>query len=207
MLPAILILAGGRSRRMGQDKALCAFPGGPTLLDRVAGRLHGQGAPVFLNAADTPAFARCGLTLIPDHEPGQPGPLAGILAGLEWMRDHRPDIGLLMTVPVDLPFVPRDLLFRLQAALHPQDGTPGGLMACAESGGRVHHAAALWPVTMAAGLRRALDSGVRRVRDWTDPHDPARVSFATTPVDPFLNVNHPEDLARAWRLSAHHPTV
>jgi molybdopterin-guanine dinucleotide biosynthesis protein A len=193
--PVILVLAGGRATRMGGgDKALRPF-GGATLLDHVLARLAGQGLRIVLNANGDPArFARFGLPVLADTVPGHPGPLAGVLAGMEWVLAHAPGATHLVTVPTDCPFVPTDLVARLTAAR--------AEMACAESGGQAHPVVGLWPVRLAPLLRRALvEQGMRGVASWTAQFPLARVAFAAEPIDPFFNVNTPEDLAVAVALA------
>jgi molybdopterin-guanine dinucleotide biosynthesis protein A len=196
--PTILVLAGGQATRMGGgDKALRPF-GGSTLLDHVLARLAGQGARIVLNANGDPArLARFGLPVLPDTVPGHPGPLAGVLAGMEWVRAHAPDTVDLVTVPTDAPFLPRDLVDRL---LWARDAA-GADLACAASANQTHPVAALWPVRLAPSLRRALvEERLHRVRSWTARFALAHADFPAEPFDPFLNVNTPDDLAatEAW---------
>lgn len=194
-LPAILVLAGGRATRMGgADKALLPFAG-TTLLDHVLGRVAGQGAPLLLSANGDPArFARFGLPVLPDPVGNWPGPLAGILAGLEWLATHAPATAWLVSVPADTPFLPPDLVPRLQAARV----AAAAVLACAESGGRLHPVVGLWPVRLASELRQALlGEGLRRVEAWATRYPLARATFAAQPYDPFLNLNTPAELRAA----------
>ena len=194
--PAVLVLAGGRATRMGgADKALRMF-GHSTLLDHVLARLAGQRAPIILlNANGDPGrLARFGLPVVPDTVPGYPGPLAGVLAGMEWLLAHAPDTSDIVTVPTDSPFLPLDLVDRLLAA---RDASFAD-MACAASAGQVHPVAGLWPVRLAAQLREALvQERLYRIDRWTARFKLAQAEFGTSPVDPFLNVNTPDDLAAA----------
>ncbi|TCP44486.1 molybdenum cofactor guanylyltransferase MobA [Rhodovulum marinum] len=187
-----LILAGGGGRRMGgADKALIRL-GGETLLTRVAARLAPQVDALALSAnGPAGAYADAGLPVLPDAPPGDRGPLAGVLAGLDWAAGQGADA--LVTAAVDTPFLPRDMVARLLA-----NGAP---LAVAESGGRVHPTAALWPVALRAELRAALDRGERRVGGFAQVQGAARVGFGpgADGIDPFFNINTPEDLARAER--------
>ncbi len=191
-LPAVMVLAGGRATRMGGgDKALVPLAGA-TLLDEVLRRLAGQGSRIVINANGDPGrFARFGLPVLPDTLPDHPGPLAGILAGLLWVASiHGPD-ARMVSVPTDCPFVPLDLVARLLA--------PGADLALASSGGRLHPVVGLWPVRLASALQTALvDEGLRRVDRFTGRHDPAVVAFEAgrDGIDPFLNVNDRDELAR-----------
>ncbi len=194
--PVVLVLAGGRATRMGGgDKALRRF-GNATLLDQVLVRIAGQQARcIVLNANGDPArFARFGLPVLPDTVPDHPGPLAGVLAGMEWMVANMPNTVDMVTVPTDSPFLPTDLVDRLLTA---RDAA-GADMACAASAGQAHPVTALWPVRLAPQLRHALvEERVRRVDHWTARFKLVQAEFAADPVDPFLNVNTREELAAA----------
>lgn len=180
------ILAGGLSRRMGADKALLPWGGG-TLAGAVRDRLAAQAAPVAVAGGNADALAVLGLPVLPDAWPGRPGPLAGILAAMEWAAGL--GAAAVLTAPCDAPFLPPDLAARLGA---------GPLPAVAASGGRRHPVVGLWPVAMAGEVRAALAAGTRRVGDVAGA---ARaVAWDAGPPDPFGNVNTPEDLraARGW---------
>jgi molybdopterin-guanine dinucleotide biosynthesis protein A len=187
------ILAGGLSRRMGTEKALLPLAGRP-LVAWVADRLASQVDGLLVNANGDPArFAALGLPVVADAVPGHPGPLAGILAALDWARLHRPSAGAVLTVPTDCPFLPTDLADRLGDAL-----AKGAPAAVAASGGRRHPVTGLWPVELAEALRAALVvEGLRRVEQWVERCGGVAVDFPSGPADPFLNVNSPDDLALA----------
>jgi molybdopterin-guanine dinucleotide biosynthesis protein A len=200
-----LVLAGGLARRMGGgDKALLPICG-KTILDRVLARIDPQCAGVILNANGDPArFARFGLPVIADDIPDFAGPLAGILAGLDWAAANAPGIEWIVSVPGDCPFVPRDLVTRLHAA-RTEQAQP---LACAKSGDWRHPVAGLWQVALRADLRRALlDEGLHKIEVWTARHGVAIAEWADKPVDPFFNVNRPEDLAEAERIATQHADV
>jgi molybdopterin-guanine dinucleotide biosynthesis protein A len=193
-----LLLAGGQSRRMGGgDKALMKL-GDETLLARIIARVRPQVGPLVLNAnGDVSRFAGFDLPIVPDVVEGYAGPLAGVLTGLEWTRTHAPDCDYVASFACDAPFVPRDLVPRLVAAMQRENAD----MACATSDGREHPVFALWPVRLAENLRRAVvEEGVRKVDAWTARYKLARTPFATDPVDPFFNVNAPQDMAAAEAL-------
>ena len=198
-----LVLAGGLARRMGGgDKAMLRI-GGATILDRVLQRLRPQASAVILNANGDPArFAKTGLAVVPDSVPGFAGPLAGILAGLDWAAIHTPDIAWIGSVPGDCPFLPRDLFARLHAA-RTQAATP---LACAKSGDWRHPVVGLWPVALRDDLRHALVvEDLRKIEIWTGRHGVALAEWPDSPVDPFFNVNTPEDAARAEGIVGNHP--
>jgi molybdopterin-guanine dinucleotide biosynthesis protein A len=198
--PLGLVLAGGLARRMGGgDKARIRI-GGSTILERVLARFQPQCAEVILNANGDPArFADSGLTVVPDSVPDFAGPLAGILAGLDWAAAHRPQIADVASVPGDCPFLPGDLVARLSAA-RAAAGVP---LACARSGEWRHPVVALWPVKLREDLRHALvEEDLRKIEIWTGRHGVATVDWPVAPIDPFFNVNTPEDAAAAERMAA-----
>jgi molybdenum cofactor guanylyltransferase len=195
-----LLLAGGQSRRMGGgDKALRPLAG-QTFLARIVERLRPQVASLVLNANGDPArFAGFGLPIVADGVPDFAGPLAGVLAGLDWAAAQRPDCTHIASVAIDAPFLPKDLVARLAAALMAADAD----LACAASGGRVHPVFGLWPVRLREDLRQALvGEHIRKVDLWTARHKLVTVPFADRPVDPFFNANRPEDLEAATALLA-----
>jgi molybdopterin-guanine dinucleotide biosynthesis protein A len=194
-VPAV-ILAGGRATRLGgSDKAFVPLGGRP-LIDHVLARLRPQASALAISANGDPArFAALGLPVLADTVPGFPGPLAGLLAGIEWLRETRPSALALLTVPVDCPVLPGDLAARLHAAA-------AGRIAIAASGGRRHPVAALWPVGIADALRAGLtDGGIRMVEAFALSRPHVTVDWPTEPFDPFLNINTPADLAAAGRFA------
>ena len=193
-----LLLAGGQSRRMGGgDKALRPL-GGISLLDRVVERLRPQVEAIVLNANGDPArFARFALPVVADSVPGFAGPLAGVIAGLDWAAVERPDCPYVVSVATDAPFLPADLVARLAEGL---EGARADL-ACAASGGRTHPVFGLWPVQLRNELRQAVvEEGIRKVDLWTARYKLITVPFADQPVDPFFNANRPADFNAAAAL-------
>ena len=198
-----VLLAGGLARRMGGgDKGLRAL-GGRTILARVIERARPQVTALLVNAnGDAARFAEFGLPVRADAVPGYPGPLAGVLAGLDWAAETLPSCPLVASFPCDAPFLPLDLVACLAAA---REGA-GAEIACASSLGQAHPVFALWPVALRLELRRAIvEEGVRKVDMWTARHRLVQVDFASDLVDPFFNANRPEDLAEAQRLVAAAP--
>ena len=195
-----LVLAGGLARRMGGgDKALIRI-GNETILARALARLTPQTSGVVLNAnGDLARFASFGLPVVADSVPDFAGPLAGVLAGLDWVAAHRPDIEWIVSVPGDCPFLPRDLVARLHEARAAQDEP----LACAKSGDWRHPVVGLWPVALREDLRHAItQEGLRKIEVWTARHGVALAEWSAEPVDPFFNVNTPEDVERATGLAA-----
>ncbi|MBM1169723.1 molybdenum cofactor guanylyltransferase MobA [Microvirga arabica] len=194
-----VVLAGGLSRRMGgNDKALLPLAG-RSLVEHATERLAPQCESVILNANGDPCrFSRMTLPIVPDSIPDYLGPLAGILAALEWSATHRPDIDWVVSAPADTPFIPHDLVLRLHEAFN----ETRKLIACATSGSQAHFAVGLWPVSLRHDLRQALvNQGTRSIRDWISRHDHAEASWPIAPVDPFFNINTSEDLRHAEILA------
>jgi len=196
-----LVLAGGLARRMGGgDKAKIEI-GGVTILDRVLATLSGQCVGLAINANGDPArFAEVGLPVIPDNVPDHPGPLAGILAGLDWLAEQSRGIEWMLTVPGDCPFLPDDLVERLHQARRKMGaGVP---LACARSGEWRHPVVGLWPLALREDLRHALTvEDLRKIEVWTARHGIAVADWPTEPVDPFFNVNTPDDAKRAGTMT------
>ncbi len=191
-----VILAGGLARRMGGgDKALRRI-GGRTLLALVAERLRPQVATLVLNANGDPSrFSGYGLPVIADSVAGNPGPLGGILAALDWVAAEHPAAGWIATVPCDTPFLPDDLVRRLHSARV----TAGATLSIASSHGRAHPVVAVWPVTLRTALRAAVTiDGVRRVERFASGYECVRVAWDEEP-DPFININTETELATADR--------
>src|SRR5215472_1788446 len=187
-----VLLAGGLARRMGGGDKPLRLIAGRSLLDRVIERLRPQVAALVLNANGDPArFAAYGLPVVADSVSGNPGPLAGVLAGLDWTAQHRPDCPMVVSVATDAPFLPADLVSRLAAGL----AADAADLACAASGGQPHPVIGLWPVRLRDALRHAVaEEGLRKVDLWTARYRLATVAFPERPIDPFFNANRPEDL-------------
>lgn len=183
----------------GGDKARIEI-GGVSILDRVLATLSAQCPRLVINANGDPArFEDTGLPVVPDDVQGHPGPLAGVLAGLDWLAAQKLGIEWMVSVPGDCPFLPDDLVERLHAARR-EAGVP---LACARSGEWRHPVVALWPVALRADLRQALvEQDMRKIEVWTARHGIAIADWPAEPVDPFLNVNTPEDVARAEQIAA-----
>ncbi|WP_299412706.1 molybdenum cofactor guanylyltransferase MobA [uncultured Sulfitobacter sp.] len=193
--PLGVILAGGQATRMGGgDKGLRVL-GGQTLLARVHARLAPQVADVALNAnGDAGRFADVGLPVVSDSIDGFAGPLAGVLAGLDWAAEQGADT--IVTAAADTPFFPCDLVPQLQLAsegmIHPLvlAATPDPKRGTAR-----HPTFGLWPVALRDDLRAALNGGLRKVVLWTAEHGGREAVFPEE--EAFFNVNTPDDLARA----------
>ena len=200
--PATLcvVLAGGLGRRMGGGDKPMREIGGRTILDHVIERLEPQCDGLLLNANGDPArFARFGLPVVADTIEGYPGPLAGILAAVEWTAANRPGVEWVASAAGDCPFLPRDLVARLQQARLAE----GADLAVAMSGGQAHPVIGLWKVTLREELRHALvEDDLRKIDRWTARYRLATVSWPVEPVDPFFNANTVDDLAEAERLAA-----
>lgn len=193
-----VVLAGGLSSRMGGgDKSLQPL-GGRLILSHILDRFAPQVDGVILNANGDPArFTAFSLPVAGDAVPGFVGPLAGVLAGLAWARDNRPNITDIVTVPGDGPFLPRDLVARMVD----EREAAGADLACATSAGQAYPVIGLWPVRLFDDLHHAVvEEDIRKVDRWTARHRLVQVAFSAQPVDPFFNANTPDELAEAERL-------
>lgn len=185
-----VILAGGRSSRMGTNKALVEA-GGMTLLERVKLRARPQVTALLLNVnGDRTPYMRFGLPMFGDSIEDFAGPLAGVLSALEWARDNLPDIEWVASFPVDTPLIPPDLVKGLRDTITNTESD----MACAASGGQIHPVVGLWPVKLADDLRKAVENGARKVEDWSNEYKTAFTEWAGGEADPFFNVNTAGDL-------------
>ena len=194
-----VLLAGGLARRMGGGDKPMRQIGGRTILERVIVRLKPQCDELILNANGDPArFASFGLPVIADSVENFPGPLAGILAALDWTAAHRPGISLVLSAAADCPFLPRDLVARLTEALVNENAQ----LAVAASDGQSHPVIGLWSVSLRDELRHALvQEDVRKIDRWTARYKLATVTWPTEPLDPFFNANTMDDIAEAERLA------
>jgi molybdopterin-guanine dinucleotide biosynthesis protein A len=200
-----ILLAGGKSSRMGGgDKCLRPLGGRP-ILAHIIERLKPQVSGMILNAnGEVSRFAPFGLPVVEDSVAGHAGPLAGVLAGLEWIRRNRPDSEYGVTLATDTPFFPADLVQRFLAA---RGGSPA--LAVARSAAGLHPVIGLWPVALADDIGDSLDRGLRKVGDFTERHGATEVPFPPVKIgereiDPFFNINRPEDLAEAEALTSEH---
>ena len=192
-----VLLAGGLARRMGGgDKALREL-GGKTILERVIARARTQTDALVLNANGDPArFAGYGLPVAADGIADFAGPLAGILAGLDWAAAEYPDCRWVASFATDTPFLPADLVARLCAAV-----ADGAKLACAASAGRSHPVFGLWPISLRGALRAAMvEEAMRKIDAFTARYGCAVIEFPIQPVDPFFNANKPDDLTEAEAL-------
>jgi molybdopterin-guanine dinucleotide biosynthesis protein A len=190
-----VILAGGQARRLGGgDKALVEVGGRP-LLAHAIDRLAPQVSDIVINAnGELSRFDSFGLPVVADKVAGFAGPLAGVLAGLEWAAANAPDCDRVVTVATDAPFFPEDLVARLADAAASENAD----LACAASGGRNHPVFGLWPVDLRDDLRCALvEEDIRKVDLWTARHRLVVVPFFVSGVDPFFNINRAEDVVEA----------
>ena len=193
-----VILAGGKSRRMGGgDKCLVTL-GGKSLIKRIIQSVGHQVTHLIINTnSDPKLFSDFKLPVVPDVIEGRLGPLAGVLTALEWASVNTPECDWIASFASDAPFIPNDLVCRLRLAIEEE----GGDIACAVSSGRHHPVFALWPRRLASDLRAAIiHDGLRKVDDWTSHFRQVRVEFDTETVDPFFNINRPQDLLFAKAL-------
>ena len=198
--PLGVILAGGLATRMGGgDKGLLVLDG-QTLLSRVIDRLSPQVAGIAINAnGDAARFSGFGMPVVPDSIDGFAGPLAGVLAGLDWAANQSADH--IVTAAADTPFFPADLVPRLLMAAEDADVSMALAASPHPTRGMLRQPTfGLWPVALRDDLRAALQGGVRKVVQWTDSHGAALAPFQVDGFDPFFNVNTPEDMKVAQAL-------
>ena len=195
-----VLLAGGLARRMGGGDKPMRQIGGHTILARVIARLKPQCDGLILNANGDPArFSNFGLPVIADTVENFPGPLAGILAALDWAAANRPAVEYILSAAADCPFLPRDLVARLQRARTEENAQ----LAVAASDGQSHPVIGLWSVSLREQLRHALVvEDVRKIDRWTARYKLATVEWPAEPLDPFFNANTVDDIAAAERLAA-----
>ncbi|MEO9823807.1 MAG: molybdenum cofactor guanylyltransferase MobA [Paracoccaceae bacterium] len=194
--PHGVILAGGQATRMGGgDKGLLPLANS-TLLGYVIERFSPQVEALALNAnGDSARFSDYSLPVLADSIDGFVGPLAGVLAGMDWAATQ--GASHIVTAAADTPFFPADLVPQLILAAE----TQGKPIALARTEDGRHPTFGLWPVELREDLRIALGDGVRKVVAWTDKHGTGMADFPTLGFDPFFNVNTPEDLELAARLA------
>lgn len=188
-----VVIAGGRSSRMGREKAFETIRG-RMIIDRIVPCLHSQVAAVAINAnAGLARFEYLGPSIIRDDQTGAGTPLAGLHAALTFANAQGFDAAL--TVPSDSPFLPSDLARRLSDT--------GQRAAIAASGGQAHYLTGLWRRELLSEVRQDLASGlIVRMQDWARRCDAAVVDWPAVPYDPFFNVNTPQELAEAERIAA-----
>lgn len=190
-----IVLAGGLSSRMGGEEKGFLHIGGVPIIERVLAALRGQCETIVINANGNPArFAALGCLVVPDTLPDRPGPLAGLLAGLDHVAIHHPGDSFVLTVPADAPFLPEDLVARLED----RRVSDSAEIVNARSGDNAHGVVALWSTGLREDLRRALvGEGLRKVGAFAARYPLATVDWPSHPLDPFLNVNTPDDLVAA----------
>lgn len=193
-----VILAGGQARRMGGGDKGLRLLGQRRIIDHVIDSLAPQTDALALSANGDPArFADLGLPVLPDTVPDHPGPLAGVLAGLDWAAEA--GFSAILTAAADTPFFPADLRAALEKAR-----APSGLALAASIGpeGQVWRQPTfgLWPTALRADLRSALEGGLRKIILWTDRHGAGEARFPAQPFDPFFNINTPEDMIAAREI-------
>jgi molybdenum cofactor guanylyltransferase len=189
------VIAGGLSRRMGEDKAFVKL-GGETLVARAVRRLGPQVSRIAINAnSEASRFARLACPVIADTVANHPGPLAGVLTAMTWAKEKGKE--WVVTIPTDTPFFPGDLVARLTSVVEGHD------LAAATSGGHRHPIFTLWPVRLAEDVRSVLvDEDERRVNAFLNRYSLGSADWSAKPFDPFFNINTPDGLNEARRIIA-----
>jgi molybdenum cofactor guanylyltransferase len=196
-----VLLAGGRSSRMGGGDKCLRLLGGRPILARIIERLKSQVSEIIINAnGDSSRFAGYGLPVVADSIAGFAGPLAGVHAALEWVKANRPSTSHVVTVATDTPFFPPELV---QHFLDEPRRANTLLVARSDEG--VHPVIGFWPVQLASALESFLNQGRHKVGTFVEEHDAVKVYFPKVeiggaPIDPFFNINEPEELAEADAL-------
>ena len=190
-----VILAGGQSRRMGGGDKCLKMLAGKTLISRIIERVSPQISTLILNANGNPnRFLDYNLPVVPDVISGYAGPLAGILTGMEWMREHHQEVHWLASFPGDAPFIPLDFVIKCLDATKHNDAQ----IICAKSAGRTHPVCALWNINLADGLRSAMENDhIRKIDKWSSNYSVYHKEFSVEPIDPFFNINSETDLLAA----------
>ncbi len=193
-----ILLAGGRSHRMGgSDKPFMSL-GGKPLLAHAISTLQPQCDALLISAnGDLARFAAYGLPIVADDVPDFAGPLAGVLAGLDFIATYLPEARFAVSAATDTPFLPSNLVARLHLARETEDAE----LVCARSGGRTHPVIALWPITIRADLRHALvDEDLRKIERFLERYRLAYADWPIGGINPFFNINTPADMAEAERI-------
>lgn len=206
--PIGVLLAGGRSSRMKviftsgiQDKSLLRL-GSDFLIAHIIERVQSQVDKLIINVnQNTKHFTRFGFPIVSDTVGEFSGPLAGILAGMEWTKKNAPNTSHILSVPTDVPFLPLDLVDRLEEGIKICDET----LVLARSKNIIHPVIGLWPTSLSSKLEQALKLGTRKVLHWTMGQKTIYVDFPLhkikeKSVDPFFNINTPSDLKIAQEL-------
>ncbi|MER0239350.1 molybdenum cofactor guanylyltransferase [Fulvimarina sp. MAC8] len=199
MRAGAIILAAGRGSRMGEDgepKPLRNLAGRP-MIAHVVERLAGI-SPILVNAPADGTFDKFGDAVVPDIRAGFQGPLAGIETGLSALDTDYEETTHALVFPSDTPFLPQDVAARLIAEASERE------IIAAEHGGRLHPTVSLWPVTLLSTLTRWLDDErPRALRHFLGHVGYRTISFdgdgRNEGIDPFANINTPEELAVAER--------
>ena len=199
------VLAGGEGRRLGPgiEKPFRRLHGKP-LVEHALARLRPQVAGIMISTHGDPArFERFGVpvvsdTVAADPDGRRPGPLAGVLAAMDWARRQHPFSPWLLTVPVDVPFLPLDLTAYLAGHMH----VPEAEILAVRYRGRVHHAIAVWSTELLPALRQAvIEHGTRSIERFAATRETAVFDWPRRRGDPFLNINTPADWARAEAIA------
>lgn len=201
LYPAI-ILAGGKASRLGGiDKGLLKLKNN-RIIDLVIERLKPQVKEIVINAnGQISRFKDLGLEVISDDMPNFPGPLAGVLAGLDWA--FKKNYSHIITVAADTPFFPSNLVKCLEKAADGHSGLSLAATQDAKGKRQRHPTFGLWPTHLREDLRNELNKGLRKIVLWTDKHNPGYASFDSEKSEPFFNINTPEDLEAARTRWAH----
>ena len=195
-LPIAIILAGGKSERMGGRHKCLLKLGNQSILERIVRLLEAQTQEILLNINDPiPEFHNFGMPLIKDQYTKSVGPLAGIAATMQWLRQYRTHSTHLLVVTNDCPFLPENLVSELISQYRNTDKI---IHICC--GKNDHYLLGLWPVAFEEKINQYLESGKRSVKGFLAYQTPEKCFFDENPHDPFFNINSPEDYQHALTL-------
>lgn len=189
---AVVILAGGEGKRIGGGKPLLRFRG-ERLVDRAIRLASRWSDLVAISVRDAAQVQPTGVRVIID-EPGIEGPLGGLFSALLFGANAGRDF--MLTIPADMPFLPSDLLDGLQTGI--------GECACAlgSSGGHLHPVCGLWRTSALDRIGTYLAGDRRSLKGFAALVGFREVEWGSGSMDPFFNINTPEDLAEASSRSA-----
>jgi molybdopterin-guanine dinucleotide biosynthesis protein A len=192
------ILAGGKSKRMGEDKLFLNL-NNKTLIEHTINKVKKYFKElIIITNKKNEFFVRNNLTTVKDCIEGQLGPLVGILTAMKWAKENIPKCSWIASFPCDTPFFPESIISKFIEESKKKES----LILCASSHGRKHNTFGLWSIELYDKLYNDLvNNKVRKVQDWTKANNIKNLEFEFKDYDPFFNINTSEDLEFAKKLS------
>ena len=194
MFPGV-ILAGGSARRLGGKGKAFINISGVSLIDLVLRKIETQVDRVAINTRDKNSFSQYNYPIIEDliTEEGGSGPLAGISSAIKWAKKSINPVSHVITVPVDTPLLPMDLVHRMSLELKIKKSD----IIFASSNNNIYPVVSMWSLSLDNHLDKALSNGVRKIDAFTSSYNVSTVDWSFNDVDPFFNINNPEDITLA----------